>query len=54
MFKKAMTESNSKILRDAAQQVAEQSSVVRLGSATKLTLGRPGKRNKDGKYFYTK
>jgi len=28
--------------------------IVLLGNAKTLILGRPGKRNKDGKYFYTK
>jgi hypothetical protein len=28
-------------------------SLVRLGTVTALTLGAPGKNNKDGKYFFT-
>jgi hypothetical protein len=32
---------------------AKPAGLVRLGTVTNLTLGSPGKNNKDGKYFFS-
>jgi hypothetical protein len=55
MFKKFTFARHSTIAPAAVTHSdGPQSSVICLGSAIALTLGRPGKKNTDGKYFYTK
>ncbi|HEX3811770.1 MAG TPA: hypothetical protein VHX59_02920 [Mycobacteriales bacterium] len=55
MFKKFTFARDSRIVPETVTHSdGSQSSVIWLGSATALTLGKPGKKNKDGKYFYTK
>ena len=46
------TQCHATVQPDASPEVRTSAEVVLLGTAAKLTLGRPGRHSRDGKYFF--